>query len=74
MTRFDMPRSRRGTWLTGDDKSVAGRMRIVREITRDEIIRPTGVFYMSDCTAYYKEGKLHREDGPAIERKDGTKE
>ena len=29
---------------------------------------------MYDCTLYNLNGLLHREDGPAIEHKDGTKE
>ena len=33
-----------------------------------------GIIMNSETTTYYKNGKLHREDGPAIEWKNGNKD
>jgi hypothetical protein len=33
-----------------------------------------GIIYYHDATSWYKDGKHHREDGPAIEWKNGDKE
>ena len=57
--------------LEDDTNYVARRIHIVRELKLSTL---TGTFTRVDRTAYYKDGKLHREDGPALEWKNGKKE
>lgn len=64
-----------GTTLTVWDKSVTNRIRIVREIPREEFEQLcTGVFHLNDVEYHYSRGHLHREDGPAVTFSNGTKQ
>jgi len=53
-------------------KSVAGKLRVVRMIPKDEWQSMTGTFVTTSKTVYLKDGKLHREDGPAYQNVAGT--
>jgi len=53
------------------DKSVAPKIRIVREISAEEWGKLSGVFKGRSRTVYLKDGDYHREDGPAIIERDG---
>ena len=37
-------------------------------------MKKNGIIINSETTTYYKNGKFHREDGPAIEWKNGNKQ
>jgi len=57
--------------INDGDKSVARKILIVREISLDEWESLEGRFEGNRKTYYIKRGKIHREDGPAIEYADG---
>jgi hypothetical protein len=59
-----------GKIISDDCKSVTNHITIVRLITRKQLkeMMPTHVIRPSGCQEWYKEGKLHRLEGPAIER------
>lgn len=60
--------------LTEGDKSVTDKIKIVREITREEFEKLcTGQFEIYHAKRHYYQGQLHRDDGPAIEYKNGDK-
>lgn len=55
-----------GKIKTVNDKSVTDGIRIVREISRKKFRKLcTGHFKILNCEAWYKDGRLHRDDGPA---------
>ena len=56
------------------NKSVARKIRIVREIPKTEWDNLNGRFEGHYGVIYLKNCQYHREDGPAIERYDGSKE
>ena len=37
-------------------------------------MKKNGIIINKETVTYYKNGKIHREDGPAVEYRDGTKE
>lgn len=59
----------------GRDKYATNRIRIVREISRAEFMKLcTGKFTdMSGNQYWYRDGRLHRKDGPAAEHSNGTR-
>ena len=59
--------------LHDEDKSVARKITITREIPREEWDYLEGKFEGHMSTGYIKKGKWHREDGPAYEGAYGTK-
>jgi hypothetical protein len=64
-----------GKILESDNKCVCSRIKIVKEITFEQVHElSSGAFIKSDRIVYYLNGKVHRSDGPAIERSNGTKE
>lgn len=55
-----------GETLTEGDKSVTDRIRIVREIPRKEFERIcTGMFPLGVAEYHFRNGLMHRDDGPA---------
>jgi antitoxin component YwqK of YwqJK toxin-antitoxin module len=61
--------------LTLYNKSVTNNITIIREITKDELIKlmPGQIERTNGDIEWYQNGKLHREDGPAMEYANGTK-
>ena len=66
----------KGKIVHGAMYSVCSQITIVKLITLDEFSKLPPIVRLSDGREYYnndKNNNLHREDGPAIERTDGTK-
>ena len=56
------------------DKYVTNRIYIEKLLSEDEIYKLcTGKFNLHDHVIYYKDGNIHRDDGPAIEDANGDK-
>ena len=69
--------------IDGDDKSVTNKIKFIRELSNEEIkdltnekvfIQDDGAYNKNGNQYYYRNGKLHREDGPAVIRADGSQE
>ena len=56
-------------------KSVCSQITIEKLITLDELynLTPTKYVRIDGTIEYYQNGRLHRENGPAVERYDGAK-
>ena len=60
---------------TKGDKYVTSKIYIEKLLSEDEVYKLcTGRFELYNHTVYFKDGKRHREDGPAIEYSNGNKE
>ena len=64
-----------GKFVHDYDKSVCNQITIEKLITLDELYNLTNgkIVRNNGDIEYYQNGRLHREDGPAIERVDGYK-
>lgn len=64
-----------GTTVTEANKSVTNKLRIIREIPREEFEKLcTGTFVSNGLKRVYHNGLLHNESGPAVETEGGKRE
>jgi hypothetical protein len=64
-----------GEIFSSDDKSVTNQITILKVLTREDLrkMMPEVVIRKNGSKEWYRNGRLHRSDGPAIERHNGDK-